>query len=187
MSLVKIALTLVASLICVALTGCVPPVSGATPRPLASSSAAAPIFATDEEALAAATKAYADYLTMSDRVAQEGGVGVDRLAPFVTNSYLKKQKASFSKLGSDNHRIVGHTKFREARLQRFQVSGMSTQIEIYVCVDVSDVRVLDNSRTDVTPSDRPNEYPIVIGLTRSTGSHALLLNSSDLWEGANFC
>ncbi len=52
------------------LSGCLPPQTTVTPTPEAT---AAPVFASDEEALAAATAAYAAYLAMSDQIFAEGG------------------------------------------------------------------------------------------------------------------
>ena len=57
------------------LSGCLPQQPTATPPPEAT---AAPIFASDEEALAAATAAYAAYLAMSDQILKDGGKDPDR-------------------------------------------------------------------------------------------------------------
>ncbi|MDQ1582169.1 MAG: hypothetical protein QOF36_223, partial [Microbacteriaceae bacterium] len=59
-----------AGLIVITLAGCA---TSASPMPTPSA-VHSPLFASDEEALKAATDAYAAYLAMSDTIAQEGGV-----------------------------------------------------------------------------------------------------------------
>ena len=67
------------------LTGCTAP----PPHTVAvSSPTATPVFASDEEALAAAVEAYEKYLAVSDQIAQEGGAGADSFADVVTDEWL---------------------------------------------------------------------------------------------------
>lgn len=185
---VTLALALLASLTCVALTGCVSPVSGATPTSSAVNPTTEPIFASDEEALAAATKAYGDYVAMSDKIAQEGGVGVERITPFVTTSYLEIERAEYDRLRADSRRMIGSTSFRPVKIQRLTSQRGMAQIEAYFCVDVSDVRVMSASEADVTPTGKFEKYPILLGMTSSKLDPKLLkLDSSEVWMGENYC
>ena len=59
-----------------ALAGCVPSDSQPSAAP---SPSATPVFASDAEALAAAEKAYAAYLKVSDEIANDGGKDPDRI------------------------------------------------------------------------------------------------------------
>ena len=61
---------LAAAFVLAALSGCVQTTEKPTPTPTA---AATPAFASDEEALAAAEKAYAAYLAVLDDVTADGG------------------------------------------------------------------------------------------------------------------
>ena len=78
------ALAIVISLM---LGGCVPSAPAASPTPEPSST---PVFASEEEALAAAEEAYAAYLAVIDEIHADGGAGVERLevvaTPEVTNN-----------------------------------------------------------------------------------------------------
>ena len=77
----------------VALVGCAPedsPVPPPTPD-------VKPLFASDEEALAAAEEAYAAYLAMSDEISHDGGVNPERIAPFVTSERLVTELDSFGR------------------------------------------------------------------------------------------
>ena len=68
------------------LSGCVPTSPTVTPGPLPSST---PIFATEDDALAAATAAYAAYVKISDQIFMEGGANPDRLKSVATGEQLK--------------------------------------------------------------------------------------------------
>ncbi len=68
-----------------ALTGCV---DGDRLPTLPPTPTSTPIFASEEEALAAAEEAYAAYLEMSNLISSEGGVEPERIAPFVTADQL---------------------------------------------------------------------------------------------------
>ena len=55
--------------------------TGGTPLPPAPSPSVTPVFASDEEALAAAKDAYTAYLKVSDQILVDGGANPDRIAP----------------------------------------------------------------------------------------------------------
>ena len=75
------------------LAGC----GGGDPIPtLPPTPSATPIFASEEEALAAAEDAYAAYRGMSDQISAEGGANPERIAPFVTESRLADELRGFA-------------------------------------------------------------------------------------------
>ena len=63
------------------LSGCA---STPVPTPTSATPTVAPVFATEEEALAAATEAYAAYQELIDRIFSEGGKAPSRIAAVVT-------------------------------------------------------------------------------------------------------
>ena len=79
------AMAALAAVTLLAVSGCTG-APGATPAPT-SSAAANPIFATDEEALAAAEAAYEKYSEASALVAGDGGVNPDRVDAAVSPEY----------------------------------------------------------------------------------------------------
>jgi hypothetical protein len=76
--LVALSLTLLAA----SLGACTWPASIPPPPPPATE---APLFATDEEALEAATAAYAEFLAVSGQILREGGSDPERLKPLVSD------------------------------------------------------------------------------------------------------
>src|SRR5690606_12956298 len=126
------------------LTGCVPQDPAIDPPPEPTSE---PVFASDEEALAAATDAYKAYLAMSDLIAQEGGKDPERIAPYVTEEWLEQELTGFEELQSARRHQSGSGSIRSSQLQLH----LSTAVGAYYCTDLSDIRVLSDEGGDVTP------------------------------------
>ncbi|MDQ1527959.1 MAG: hypothetical protein QOG18_2572, partial [Microbacteriaceae bacterium] len=129
------------------LGGCVRAGPDRTPNAVATSK---PVFESDAAALAAATKAYAAYLAMSDTISQEGGANPERLASLVTPDILKEQVDQFHQLQARGFVAHGSSEFDTVSLQHLTSSvGGEEEIYLYLCLDVSKVRVLDSARKDV--------------------------------------
>jgi hypothetical protein len=167
-----------------ALVGC----SGATrippPEP---SSAVEPLFASDEEALEAATQAYEEYLAVSYRIASKPPFVLDDLMTVTTDEYLEREKAFFETLRAEGWTLEGSSTIASADLQQWYLesNGMSVVVA-YVCLDVSNVRVLDTEGNDVTPAERPDQTALEIEFVEgNTGM--LVLNRSEAWSGASIC
>ncbi len=177
------ATTLLATL---AFAGCVP-----TPVPLPSTSAAtdAPVFASDEEALAAATEAYAAYLKVSDASwADEATTRDDFLA--LSTGQAHDEDLSASELFDKNGwRKVGTTTFDSIRLQS---SGPNFdgnwEVRTYLCIDVSQSDVIGVTGQSVAKPDRPLRLPLEVAfISTSSTNKNLLVSESQVWSGSNFC
>ena len=162
------------------LSGCLPQQPTAPPPP---EPTAAPIFASDEEALAAATAAYSAYLAMSDLIAADGGANPERLEPFVTADRLVEDVAQFVEFAGSGRHLTGMTLFDSVSLQRFD----DQMVAVYLCIDVSAVRLLDSANEDITPVDRPDRIPLEVGFETATKSGRLPLAYSDVWQEGSFC
>jgi hypothetical protein len=133
------------------IAGCVPSTAEPAVTPTATASAAAPAFASDEEALAAATAAYAEYLRVSDEIAAAGGQGAEKIIPLVSDSYLELIDAEFANYRDQNLHTTGATSFDSAELQSYAANADGTaEVAVYMCLDVTSVRIIDASSRDVT-------------------------------------
>ena len=145
------------------------------------------IFASDEEALAAATEAYANYQKMSDQIDSEGGLDPERISPFVSADHLPSavhQSDGFREAGA---RSVGSTSFLVAGTQQLNyASSDQTAISLYVCDDVSGVDVLDVSGASLVSEARASVTPFEVGFILNS-EEALVVNSREVWTGKNFC
>lgn len=180
-------LSAAAAVVAIALLGgCVPQEPVVTPQPEPSST---PVFASDEEALAAATDAYARYLKVSDEITADGGLDPDRISEYVTSTQLPKEMSAFQEVVDAGVKTQGESKFDGAKLQQYSDNHDGTaSIVVYLCVDVSAVRVIDASGIDVTPRDRIDRFPLEVEYEVGGGTLKVpLISRSEPWTGTNFC
>ena len=168
------------------LSGCVPQEPVITPEPEPSST---PVFASDEEALAAATDAYAKYLEVSDQIAHDGGAGADRIENLVTEDWYPNELEQYRLLAGTGQHQVGSSAFENATLQRRDVSEAHHQIVVfYACLDLSGTRLVDQGGHDVTPEDVDLRSPFEITMNGlSEDSSELLLAGMERWSGSGVC
>ncbi|WP_193508908.1 hypothetical protein [Cryobacterium sp. BB736] len=171
-----VALTAVALL----LAGCVPNEPTVTARP----PAVDPVFASDEEALAAAVEAYERYLSAFDLIASEGGHDPERIASTVTEAGLPGMLQTFAEMRDASKRTEGATRFDSPELQSyFEEPPGTAVVVIYVCVDRSDIRVLPSGAAN--QSER-RTFEVTLASSESDSS-ILLLERSELWPNSTVC
>lgn len=165
------------------LAGCAEPTRLPPPEP----SAAAPLFASDEEALAAATAAYEEYLAVSNAVFREPPRDLKPLSEVVTDRFLEGEIPVAAQFDENGWVVAGGTQLTGTRLQQWfaDATGQSTVI-FYACVDVTEARILDRNGLDVTPSERPSEVTLEVELV-GEGPESLLVDRSELWEQQDTC
>ncbi len=162
-------------------SGCTPPQSSPTPTP---SPAATPVFASDAEALAAATAAYKKYILVSNLVAHSGGAQPDRISSVATGEVLRDDLSTFARFRSQMLRGTGSATFRNFRIQSTDVS--TGAIGAYVCLDVSDTDVVDAKGASTLTADRVTVVPFELKFERGSGEDLLLAESS-VWKGGSVC
>jgi len=163
--------------VAVLLSGCLPPQPVLAPTPEPTST---PIFASDEEALAAAEAAYGAYVKLSDQIFMEGGVDPERLATVATGTFLAASITSFKTVQSQHLRSSGGTTFDSVDLQKFDgASADSSVVVVYLCEDVSAVDVTDAGGASVVAPNRPSRTRLVVTFDFA-GS--LLVSSREPWN-----
>jgi hypothetical protein len=170
-----------AALLALGLTACAPAEeSGPTRTPIPTRT---PLFASDEQALKAATEAYAAYLKMVNGIAHDGGRDVDRLRPLVSRNLFERESSGFEKTLANGRRTTGDSRFDTVSLERYDRT--TEKLSAFLCLDVGNIRILDASGSDVTPAERPSRLPMSIQFAL-IGSK-FLVSQSDTWPGKNFC
>jgi hypothetical protein len=165
------------------LAGC----GGSDPIPtLPPTPSATPIFASEEEALAAAEEAYAAYLEMSNLISNEGGVDPERIAPYVTEEQLPEELDAAAYLSDNDLRVVGQVRATHAVLQQYSEHDGVAEVAAYICLDVSDARAVDETGADQTPEDRPETIALEVSFV-ARGMEPLLMASSEQWSDSSFC
>ncbi|GAB3802713.1 hypothetical protein GCM10028798_20500 [Humibacter antri] len=173
----------IAALLALPLAACTPAQPAPTPSP---TSAHTRLFASDAEALKAATDAYAAYLKVTDNVLSEGGADSARLESVASGDALKKVRADTADFKDNNAHTVGTTKFDSVRLAFFE-PGARQPVAIYVCDDVSNVDVVDSSGKSLVAPDRKARTPWHVTFVRPANEGHLLVAERALWTGGGFC
>lgn len=171
-----------ALLVTVALAACTTPSPSPTPTKRA---AHTPLFASDAEALDAATKAYAEYQSKTDQIAHDGGTDPERIRRFVTANQWTRERKGFEVFASAQRRTEGSSSFDTASLAHYDKS--TGTIEVFLCEDVGKTRVLDAKGTNVTPSQRQTRIPKDVQFVTAGDNNDLLISRSDVWSGDDFC
>ncbi|MET4580638.1 hypothetical protein ABIE21_000128 [Conyzicola nivalis] len=165
-------------------SACAPPSPAKPPRPSPSSTA---LFATDEEALAAAEEAYREYLSVTDAILSDGGSDPERLLVVASQSVYEKQLPGYRHVAENGWRGTGTTLVDSISIQDFQPMSKTSQIVIHACVDVSNVDVVDSSGRSVVSPSRPERTPFEVAFTAATSDRSLVLSGETPWSGNDFC
>ncbi len=162
------------------LAGCTPSEPAVTPVPEPS---VTPIFATDEDALAAATEAYAKYLEVSDEIFANGGEGSEALSDVLVGKQLEVEENSFLKVQQNGWHSVGATALSEPKLQQYDRSSLGPSIVVaYFCEDISGADVLDATGNSVRSDDLAERSLYEVTFDLKPESYQLLVSDRNLWE-----
>jgi hypothetical protein len=138
-----------------------------------------PLFASEEEALAAAQAAYTQYLAVSDQIARDGGANPERLEGLVTKSMYTSELGTQNSFAQRGIVMTGSMSADTLHLQA--VTGKT--VSMYLCLDSSGASLLNSKSQEVGTKTR---WPLLVTL-ESTPAGELLLADSQTWSGTNFC
>ncbi len=176
---------LVAPLLVLAMVGCAP--TTVIP-PAGPPSEEAPLFASDEEALAAATEAYEEFLAVSSQILQDGGREPERLVPLVSDAVYETELEGFTEFRANGWKATGESELLETVLQQHLSGGFSaTQVVIYACVSLAGTDVVTaNSGESVVSSDRPEVLAFEVAFEGQPQGSIVIVDER-LWSEAEFC
>ena len=163
------------------LAGCVPQPAEDPVEPAPSS---APVFASEEEALAAAVAAYEEYLKVSDAIAADGGANPERLKDLVTEEWYEVEVEGFASISEAGISQVGMTHSRNAVLQTY-TNESPGEVRINVCADTSETTFRDATGVDVTSQSR--KTLVTVEATFSLQAAGLLLDGNEPWAEDSLC
>jgi hypothetical protein len=139
------AVALVLALVVSGCAGDQPEAPGPTPTPTA-------LFRSDEEALAAATNAYAAYQEVADDVASDGGSEPDRFEAVAEGDALENGRRGAQQFAEARVHATGRTAIAFVDLVHVPRTVNETLVA-RVCLDVSAVDVVDETgKSTVSPS-----------------------------------
>ncbi|MGR2753615.1 hypothetical protein [Agromyces arachidis] len=155
--------------------------AAATPAP---ATGAEPIFASDEEALAAAVEAYEEYARVSAQVANSGGIGADAISEFVSAEFNDAVQREFAALRDSGLRMAGENVYYNPRLEERN----SGRVSVIFCRDISGTRLIRADGTDATPPDRDLiQATRVEFATIEDLSGKLIVDGAERWKDEQGC
>lgn len=166
-----------------ALGGCSPEAAVPSAPP---SAEAEPLFASDEEALAAAEAAYAEYLAVSNEILESGGVGEEELRPLVSDQVFEDESASYAERRAKNWRSVGSTELVSTKLQQSSETASGAEVIAFVCVSYLDVDVVGPDDVSVVNPDRP-PYVTFEAVVSFDSEGKWRLERNEFWEASESC
>jgi hypothetical protein len=145
--------TLALTALLLSTTGCSPEL--APPTATTSSPAAEPLFASDEEALAAAEAAFAEYAAVANTVLQEGGREPQRIRPLVSDEVWESDLADATRWSQEGWVTRGGTRVADSQFQQqFHRADDWTDVVMYNCLSFDDVLVVDADGQSVVSGGR---------------------------------
>ncbi len=163
-------------------SGCTPP----DPEPTPTSDttiAAPPLFTTEEEALAAAEAAYAEYTRVLNEVGQAGWKDLAPLETVLVGDELASFRESAADAQSKGWRQVGEAKFDSVSIQFFE--PRPSAVTVYLCEDTSGVDIVDAQGTSVMAVEGLDRTPLEVEFSEDRG--VLKVARDDTWTGDSFC
>ena len=169
------------------LVGCVPTTTPASPAPRPS---ATPVFATEAEALAAATEAYAAYVRVSDEILADGGNNPERIEQVSKRDARKSAVEGFAKFRERGLVSTGVSKIGPLMVQEYLASSADGGVILtaYACLDVSDIDVFNSAGDSVVSSTRPEfqAFELTFDADRDK-ARGLVLSAAISWAGSGVC
>ncbi|WP_375237618.1 hypothetical protein [Microbacterium schleiferi] len=153
-----------------ALAGCGPTDPTPTPTPTG--------FASEAEAFAAAEATYRAYVDALNQVDLSDPSTFEEVYRWTTGDANAEARESFSQMHADGWMVAGQTGYDSLRLVGFA----STPIRVEVCLDVTDVDVLDEGGQSVVPSTRLDRQAVSVDLTHADTATGLAISASNAIE-----
>lgn len=146
-----------------------------------------PLFASDEEALAAAVEVYEEFLAVSDQILQEGGEQPERLEPLVSAELYESELTGFQNFASSGARLVGSSTITVSELQQRAPGAEPGTEEViaYFCVSSEETDVVDASGASIREPGAPVEYAFEV--VTAFAPDSAVIESNQLFDGLQSC
>lgn len=144
-----------------------------------------PLFASDEEALAAATEAYEEYLAVLDTALQQPAIRDAPFAEIAVGPALDEAVESMETFVEQGLRIVGRREVTNTQFQQSVASEDRVAIQIYVCESVANLDILNADGVSLVQPERPDLTAFEVTLLAD--ERVILVEERIVWEGGGVC
>lgn len=149
---------MIALLCAAALAGCAGPAE--------SSPAATPLFATEEEAFAAAEETYRAYVDALNRVDLADPETFEDVYAWTTGEANAGERESLTEMHAKGWTVAGDSQVQSVWLDYAELDDSRVRIE--VCLKVSAITLIDANGTSVVETGRPDVQSIIIDFESET-------------------
>ena len=145
-----------------------------------------PLFASEDEALEAATAVYEEYLAVTGEILQDGGSEPDRIREVISDAISQSEMDALEIYRANGWTATSAPLLESAWIQQIaELSESSTEVSMYACVDYSQVDVLDGNGQSVVGDDRQPFQTFEASIEFEDGTAILTRNI--LWEQGTKC
>lgn len=169
----------------VALTACTPADPG-THSTRSASPSPTPIFASDAEALAAATATFKHFEEVSDAIGRSGWADVSPLKPLISEAGYLHESQTAADYRSKDARAVGETLINNTTLESHTEADGRATVRIYVCEDLRHSDIRDGSGKSLVDPSRADFVQFESELSGASAD-SLIIESLNYWTGGSVC
>jgi hypothetical protein len=137
----------------------------------------------------AARSTYEQFVSTVDTVIAENGASPGRIDAFATPALAAEEKQGIQDFVAVGHRMSGRAQITNAVLQsRSKVASTTNVAALYVCMDVSDIDIVDSDGNSVVQATRPDQTAFEVTFDAPDGNPTeLLVASESVWNGGGVC
>ncbi|MGK9147691.1 hypothetical protein KXS11_08715 [Plantibacter flavus] len=169
-----------------ALTAC----TGGEITPPTPTSTTEPVFANEEEALAATVATYQAYLDVANQILHDGGSNPERIDAVVSAEVADIERESFARMLDRGFHTVGDIVLSEPKLREYykHPDALGVVAQMFACEVISGVDVQTADGISQVPEGRPEAvgFNVSIGLT-SSAPQAFTITAKEAEEGDSSC
>ncbi|MBF0671796.1 MAG: hypothetical protein IR160_04335 [Salinibacterium sp.] len=165
------------------LTSCTPSPAAETPTTSPSTTADAPIFETEEEAVAAADEVIQQYWTTTNEVFQSGGLRIEKLESIVTERRMQSERQLADSFQEQQLVQTGNFRAEATSFQQMFNDDDTTVLIVTTCVDSGEVEArFSDGRLVQRISEEPRYlHEVTLHVTANGSDLAVRLDESEPW------
>lgn len=146
------------------------------------------MFASEEEAFAAAEQVWIKYIDASNRFAASGGKDLAAFDGVVSDTQLEDEIEAAAQLRERDLHTAGGLEYSDFRFQQYHEDGApGAYLQAYTCLEFGMVQVLDSSGSDVGVEGHDESRPYEVVFVTDGPKPPFMVEKLIKWTGRDFC
>lgn len=146
-----------------------------------------PLFASDEEALAAAVEVYERYLVAADEALNDPSMSLDALEQIANEELVSNITSIRANLAEQGLSLTGFRTLTNSEYQSVALEEEGTAVTFYVCESVEATDLLNPDGTSAVGADRNPLSEWQPTVTFSGDGSEAIVTERELWQGGGIC